>query len=200
MLFRSNTHARSDSLSNPPTLSSQRRGSEGPHEAEAEASSQTEGSPSAVASIELSPVGSPNQDLTFTEVHTQLAPELEDVGNALEREEPGAAESNGVPESEEIPESDIPKEELLVREEVREEVSEAYALSATLPQEDSLSAPPCNQEEEEEETEEGQNEKEIVVEQEEEEKTEVELKEVEQKEEKEKESPVEEAHPERITS
>ncbi|XP_046887111.1 caveolae-associated protein 2b [Hypomesus transpacificus] len=86
-----------------------RRGSEGPHEAEAEASSQTEGSPSAVASIELSPVGSPNQDLTFTEVHTQLAPELEDVGNALEREEPGAAESNGVPESEEIPESDIPR-------------------------------------------------------------------------------------------
>lgn len=166
-----------------------RPGSESQPEAEVEASSETKDSPTAVASIELSPVGSTEQDLSFTEVHSQLAPELEEAkaaGDAQEKEEESGTqpETNGVPEPEEIPESNIPEAELLVTE----EVSEAYALSATLPQEESLSAPPCYQEEEGEEIEEtNKEEEEVMPEQKKEE-----MKEVGQKEEKEKESPVEE--------
>lgn len=114
------------------------RGGDG--EAEGEASAQSEGSPSAVASIELAPIDSPTADLSFQEVHSQLAPGQEEVKaavEAMEKEElPGIL--NGTAE---------------VELSITEDVSEEYALSATLPQDASHNALQEENEEEEEEKE-----------------------------------------------
>lgn len=114
------------------------RGGDG--EAEGEASAQSEGSPSAVASIELAPIDSPTADLSFQEVHSQLAPGQEEVKaavEAMEKEElPGIL--NGTAE---------------VELSITEDVSEEYALSATLPQDASHNALQEENEEEEEEEE-----------------------------------------------
>ncbi|KAJ8003895.1 hypothetical protein DPEC_G00153140 [Dallia pectoralis] len=107
-------------------------------EAEAQVSSQT-----AVASIELSPLSSPD-DLAFPEVHSQLAPGLEESkaeADALETEDITISqvlesvqipESNGVPDSSPFRETDVAEEE--DTSVLTEGVSEEYSLSATLPQ------------------------------------------------------------------
>ncbi|XP_051997069.1 caveolae-associated protein 2-like [Xyrauchen texanus] len=87
---------------------------------EAEASSQPESSPSAVASIELAPIESPTEDLPFKEVHCQLAPGQEEVKaavEAMEKEVPSILNGTAEPELS-----------------ITEDESEEYALSATLPQ------------------------------------------------------------------
>ncbi|KAJ8410613.1 hypothetical protein AAFF_G00195170 [Aldrovandia affinis] len=89
------------------------------------ASPQPEASPnSAVAAVELVPISNPDDDVPFTEVHTQLAPELEEakaVADSLEKEEElPSPSSSGL-------EADLS---------ITEEENPEYALSATLPQED----------------------------------------------------------------
>ncbi|KAI1899409.1 hypothetical protein AGOR_G00061480 [Albula goreensis] len=90
-----------------------------------EGSPQPGASPnSATATVELAPLSSPDEDLPFTEVHTQLSPGLEEakaVADALEREEELASPSSSGLEA-----------ELSITEDGNPE----YALSATLPQED----------------------------------------------------------------
>ncbi|KAI7807382.1 caveolae-associated protein 2b [Triplophysa rosa] len=112
----------------------------GDAEPEGEASAQSEGSPSAVASIELAPIDSPTEDLPFQEVHSQLAPGPEEVKaavEAMEKEElPGIL--NGTAE---------------VELSITEDVSQEYALSATLPQDASHHALQEENEDEEEEKE-----------------------------------------------
>ncbi|XP_020513774.1 caveolae-associated protein 2b [Labrus bergylta] len=68
------------------------------------------------ADIQLSPMGSTDQEVPFTEVHAQLAPVEQE-----EKQEEGGEEVTGV------------EAELSV---VSEEVSQEYALSSTLPQEE----------------------------------------------------------------
>ncbi|KAK6325585.1 hypothetical protein J4Q44_G00049270 [Coregonus suidteri] len=138
------------------------RKSEGQPEAEAEveASSQTGVSPTAVASIEISPLASPDEEVLFTEVHSQLAPGLEESkaeADALETEEVAVSE---VPESDEIPESnvfsdskpfvesDVPEADVDLSV-MTEGVSEEYALSATLPQDAFHSTSPFDEEDRE---------------------------------------------------
>ncbi|KAL1022298.1 hypothetical protein UPYG_G00024800 [Umbra pygmaea] len=109
---------------------------EGQPEADAEASSQT-----AVASIELSPLTSPDMEASFTQVHSQLAPGLEESkaeADALETEdvehvaEPDKTpETNSVHDSSPFRESGVPEADVTV---LSEGLSEEYALSATLPQ------------------------------------------------------------------
>ncbi|XP_076159463.1 caveolae-associated protein 2b [Alosa pseudoharengus] len=98
---------------------------------------QGEDSPTAVASIELAPI-SPGEDLPFTELHPQLAPDTEEVKAAVESMEKEALDLTAS----------------------GEEVSAEYALSATLPQDASV----CNGTEGEgkEEAEEEEEEKEAV--------------------------------------
>ncbi|KAM7375626.1 hypothetical protein PAMA_014640 [Pampus argenteus] len=106
-----------------------------------EASAQTGESLPAESHIQLSPLGSTEQEVTFTEVHTQLAPTKQQEEEEEEEEE------------EEVKNEKVMKEEMIVKEEV-EEVEEApavieanlsvmsegvgqvYALSSTLPQEE----------------------------------------------------------------
>lgn len=107
---------------------------------EGEPSAQSEGSPSAVASIELAPIESPTEDLPFQEVHSQLAPGQEEVKAAVE-----------VMEKEEL--SGIVNGTAEVELSITEDVSEEYTLSATLPQDASHNAlQEENEEEEEKET------------------------------------------------
>ncbi|XP_063068511.1 caveolae-associated protein 2-like [Engraulis encrasicolus] len=105
--------------------------------------------PTAVASIELTPI-SPTEDMPFTELHPQLAPdageELKAAEEAMEKEVGGGGAEK--------------------EEEEEEEVSAEYALSATLPQDASV----CNgtqgaggdEEEEEEEEVKEEEEKEVA--------------------------------------
>lgn len=112
------------------------RGKDGePHD---EASAQSEGSPTAVASIELAPIESPTEDLSFQEVHSQLAPGHEEVKAAIEAMEKDELSNvlNGTAE---------------VELSITEDVSEEYALSATLPQDASHNALQEESNEEEEE-------------------------------------------------
>ena len=128
------------------------RGGKGGGEAEADpeavAGDQDENSPTAVASIELAPI-SPGEDLSFSELHPQLAPDTEEAKATVESMEKELDLSASV-----------------------EEVSREYALSATLPQDASV----CNgtegegkedEEEEKEVAEAKEGETEVVVEQEE---------------------------------
>nr|XP_055068982.1 caveolae-associated protein 2b [Misgurnus anguillicaudatus] len=114
------------------------RGKDG--EPQDEASAQSEGSPTAVASIELAPIESPTEDLSFQEVHSQLAPGHEEVKAAIEAMEKDELPNvlNGTAE---------------VELSITEDVSEEYALSATLPQDASHNAlqEESNEEEEEDE-------------------------------------------------
>nr|XP_023867851.1 caveolae-associated protein 2 [Salvelinus alpinus] len=135
------------------------RKSEGQPEAEAEASSQTGVSPTAVASIEISPLANPDEEVLFTEVHSQLAPGLEESKDeALEMEEVAVSE---VPESDEIPESNgfsdskpfleshVPEADVDLSV-MTEGGSEEYALSATLPHDAFHSISPFHEEDREE--------------------------------------------------
>lgn len=124
-----------------------------------EASSQTGVSPTAVASIEISPLASPDEEVLFTEVHSQLAPGLEESrAEALEMEEVAVRE---VPESDEIPESNVfsdskPFLESHVPEAdvdlsvMTEGVSDEYTLSATFPHDALHSISPFDEEDREE--------------------------------------------------
>ncbi|XP_051568348.1 caveolae-associated protein 2-like [Myxocyprinus asiaticus] len=117
-----NPSAKSSSLTVSPLTFNIKKVRSGDDEPEAEASSQHESSPSAVASIELAPIESPTEDLPFKEVHSQLAPGQEEVKvavEAMEKEVPSIL--NGTAEVE--PELSIIEDE-----------SEEYANSATLPQ------------------------------------------------------------------
>ncbi|XP_076871407.1 caveolae-associated protein 2b [Brachyhypopomus gauderio] len=86
---------------------------------EAETNAEAEGSSSAVATIELAPIDNTEQDVSFTEVHSQLAPGHEEAKAAVEAMEKEELALN------------YPAETELS---ITEEVSAAYALSATLPQ------------------------------------------------------------------
>eukprot|EP00063_Salmo_salar_P065829 XP_014040664.1 PREDICTED: serum deprivation-response protein-like [Salmo salar] len=137
------------------------RKSEGQPEAEAEveASSQTGVSPTAVASIEISPLASPDKEVLFTEVQSQLAPGLEEFkAEALGMEEVAVSE---VPKSDEIPESNgfsdskpflesnVPEADVDLSV-MTEGVSEEYTLSATLPHDAFHSISPFDEEDREE--------------------------------------------------
>jgi len=110
---------------------------------ETEDSAQPESSPSAIAPIELAPIESPTEDLSFKEVHSHLAPGQEEVKAAVEAMEKDEVPSilNGTTE---------------VQLSITEDVSEEYALSATLPQDASkiVVSHSALQEEDEEEGEE----------------------------------------------
>lgn len=80
---------------------------------DAQASPKTEGPPAVVAAIEMAPIKSLDENLPFTEVHSDLAPALEDALNNSS--------------------SYIVAEQSLAEDEDHE-----YSLSATLPQEESL--------------------------------------------------------------
>ncbi|XP_051563005.1 caveolae-associated protein 2-like [Myxocyprinus asiaticus] len=115
-----NPSAKSSSFKVSPLTFNIKKVRSGDSEPEAEASSQPESSPSAIASIELAPIESPTEDLPFKEVHCQLAPGQEEVMlavEAMEKEVPSIL--NGTAEIE--PELSI-----------TEDVSEEYALSTTL--------------------------------------------------------------------
>ncbi|KAG5833563.1 hypothetical protein ANANG_G00277220 [Anguilla anguilla] len=110
------------------------RDGEGP--AQSEAASTT-------AAVELAPICIPDEDMPFTEVHTELAPGLEEdkaMADSLEKEE----EELPSPSSSGL-EADLS---------ITEDGNPEYALSATLPQED-------RKPEEEEEAAEGEEAKEI---------------------------------------
>lgn len=137
-----NPSAKSSSFKVSPLTFNIKKNRSGDGEAEAEAEAQSEGSPSAVASIELAPIESPT-DLSFKEVHSQLAPGQEEVKAAVEAMEKDEVPSilNGTAE---------------VELSITEDVSEEYALSATLPQDASqieVSHKALREEDEEEEKE-----------------------------------------------
>lgn len=110
-----------------------------------EVSPQSEAAPSSTtAAVELSPILNPDEDTPFTEVHSELAPELEEakaMADSLEREAEDlpSASASGL-------ETDLT---------ITEEGNPEYALSATLPQED---AKPEEGDEKEEEGEEKKEE------------------------------------------
>ncbi|XP_036427391.1 caveolae-associated protein 2b [Colossoma macropomum] len=116
-------------------------------EPEGEQPAEAESSSIAAATIELDPINSPDQNLTFTQVHSQLAPdqqELKATFEAMEKEEVVMEKEEEVMEKEEV---------VMEKEEVAEGVSEEYALSATLPQDASpgeISHNALHREEEEE--------------------------------------------------
>lgn len=116
-----NPSAKNSSFKVSPLTFSIKKNRSGDAEVEGETSAQAE---SAVASIELAPIESPTEDLSFKEVHSQLAPGQEEVKAAVEAMEkevvPGIL--NGTAE---------------VELSITEDVSEEYALSATLPQDTS---------------------------------------------------------------
>uniref|UniRef100_A0A3B1IZJ8 Caveolae associated protein 2b n=1 Tax=Astyanax mexicanus TaxID=7994 RepID=A0A3B1IZJ8_ASTMX len=102
-------------------LFSRKKVKEVQEDVEAEQTEETESLPGAAATIELNPIISPDENLTFTEVHSQLAPDQLEVKAAMEAME----KEDIVMEKEEV---------VMENEEVEEGVSEEYALSATLPQ------------------------------------------------------------------
>uniref|UniRef100_A0A8C2K8W5 Caveolae associated protein 2b n=1 Tax=Cyprinus carpio TaxID=7962 RepID=A0A8C2K8W5_CYPCA len=112
-----NPSAKSSSFKVSPLTFNIKKNRSGDTEPEAEASAQSE---STIASIELAPIESPTEDLSFKEVHSQLAPAQEEVKAAVEAMEKKEVPNilNGTAEV-----------ELSITE-----VSEEYALSATLPQ------------------------------------------------------------------
>lgn len=89
-----------------------------------ETSIQSAGSAASEADVQLSPTADGEQEVPFTEVHTQLAPsqQEEEVPKKIEEEEEEKEEKKEEEEQEE-------QEERRVGE---EGVSEAYALSSTL--------------------------------------------------------------------
>lgn len=113
-----NPSAKSSSFKVSPLTFNIKKNRSGDADPEAEASAQSE---SAVASIELAPIESPTEDLSFREVHSQLAPAQEEVKAAVE-----AMEKDEVP--------NILNGTAEVELSITEDVSEEYALSATLPQ------------------------------------------------------------------
>lgn len=91
------------------------------------------------ASIQLSPVGSTDQEVPFTEVHAQLAP-----AEQGEKEEEQQEEQEEVKEEEEEEKEEEKEEKGGVEVDlsvVSEGVSEEYALSSTLPQEENQEEP-----------------------------------------------------------
>lgn len=135
-----NPTAKSSSFKVSPLTFNIKKNRSGDAEPEAEGSAQSE---SAAASIELAPIESPTEDLSFKEVHSQLAPAQEEVKAAVE-----------AMEKEEVP--NILNGTAEVELSITEDVSEEYALSATLPQDASQIEVSHNalQEEDEEEGEE----------------------------------------------
>ncbi|KAG5261972.1 hypothetical protein AALO_G00290650 [Alosa alosa] len=136
------THPKGSSFKVSPLTFSLRKhrggsGSGGDAEADPKATDGDQGvdSPTAVASIELAPI-SPGEDLPFTELHPQLAPDTEEVKAAVESMEKEALDLTAS----------------------GEEVSAEYALSATLPQDASV----CNGTEGEGKEEAEEEEKEAV--------------------------------------
>ncbi|XP_028811371.1 caveolae-associated protein 2b [Denticeps clupeoides] len=126
----------------------------------------TEVSPSAVASIELAPISSPDKDVSFTELHPQLAPGTEELHPVLA---PGMEELNPElalgteelhPELAPGTEEPASSEAAVADLDVTEEVNQEYALSATLPQDASSLQPSCNGHEQEEVMEEAAEHKE----------------------------------------
>lgn len=113
-----NPSAKSSSFKVSPLTFNIKKNRSGDADPEAEASTQSE---SAVASIELAPIESPTEDLSFREVHSQLAPAQEEVKAAVE-----AMEKDEVP--------NILNGTAEVELSITEDVSEEYALSVTLPQ------------------------------------------------------------------
>ncbi len=113
-----NPSAKSSSFKVSPLTFNIKKNRSGDAEPEAEGSTQSEG---AVASIELAPIESPTEDLSFSEVHSQLAPAQEEVKAAVEAMEKAEVPNilNGTAE---------------VELSITEDFSEEYALSATLPQ------------------------------------------------------------------
>ncbi|KTG39089.1 hypothetical protein cypCar_00004578 [Cyprinus carpio] len=110
--------AKSSSFKVSPLTFNIKKNRSGDADPEAEASAQSE---SAVASIELAPIESPTEDLSFREVHSYLAPAQEEVKAAVE-----------AMEKEEVP--NILNGTAEVELSITEYVSGEYALSATLPQ------------------------------------------------------------------
>ncbi|KAI4875389.1 hypothetical protein NFI96_028236 [Prochilodus magdalenae] len=93
-------------------------------------------SPSIVAAaIEPDPIDSPDENLTFTQVHSQLAPDQQEVKAAvevMEQEQLVMEEEEVVVEEEQVV---MEHDKVVVEQEiVAEGISEEYALSATLPQ------------------------------------------------------------------
>lgn len=135
--------AKSTSFKVSPLTFNIKKNRSGDEELETDDSAQPESSPSAVASIELAPIESPTEDLSFKEVHSHLAPGQEEVKAAVEAMEKDEVPSilNGTTE---------------VELSITEDVSEEYALSATLPQDASkiVVSRSALQEEDEEEGEE----------------------------------------------
>lgn len=113
-----NPSAKSSSFKVSPLTFNIKKNRSGDTNPEAEASAQSE---SAIASIELAPIESPTEDLSFREVHSQLAPAQEEVKAAME-----AMEKDEVP--------NILNGTAEIELSITEDVSEEYALSATLPQ------------------------------------------------------------------
>ncbi len=113
-----NPSAKSSSFKVSPLTFNIKKNRSGDADPEAEASAQSE---SAVASIELAPIESPTEDLSFREVHSQLAPAQEEVKAAVE-----AMEKDEVP--------NILNGTAEVELSITEDVSEEYAFSVTLPQ------------------------------------------------------------------
>ncbi|XP_026113532.1 caveolae-associated protein 2b [Carassius auratus] len=113
-----NPSAKSSSFKVSPLTFNIKKNRSGDADPEAEASAQSE---SAVASIELAPIESPTEDLSFREVHSYLAPAQEEVKATVE-----------AMEKEEVP--NILNGTAEVELSITEDVSEEYALSATLPQ------------------------------------------------------------------
>ncbi|KAK0140093.1 Caveolae-associated protein 2 [Merluccius polli] len=120
------------------------RGSSESQPAEPQAPAQTGDFPTTEAHIELSPLAIADEELSFTEVHSQLAP-----GGAEEREEEKEEEEEEI--------SGCVEGEASM---VSEGVSVEYSLSATLPQEAHSPPSAWGGEEEEEEEEEKKKEKE----------------------------------------
>ncbi|XP_016328017.1 serum deprivation-response protein-like [Sinocyclocheilus anshuiensis] len=114
-----NPSAKSSSFKVSPLTFNIKKNRSGDADPEAEASAQSE---SPVASIELAPIESPTEDLSFREVHSQLAPAQEETVKA-------AVEAM---EKEEVP--NILNGTAEVELSITEDVSEEYALSVTLPQ------------------------------------------------------------------
>ncbi|MBN3307519.1 CAVN2 protein, partial [Amia calva] len=105
-----------------------------------EGSPQTEASPTALASIELGPVSSPDEDVPFTEVHSQLAPTLEEIkatADSLEKEEEGEDEAEEEEEEFHSPaDSSLAAGGLETELTIVEDEDPQYSLSATLPHEE----------------------------------------------------------------
>ncbi|XP_069020253.1 caveolae-associated protein 2b [Embiotoca jacksoni] len=103
-----------------------------------EASAQTGDLLTPEADIQLSPLGSTDQEVTFMEVHAQLAPAEQEEEVVMEEEEEEVKEEVVKEEEEEMKEKEE-EPSLVVEVDVSgmsEGVGEEYALSYTLPQEE----------------------------------------------------------------